>query len=76
MTLRIGSLFSGYGGLDAAVQSVYGGDVVWYSDIEPAACVILAAHYPGVPNLGDITKVNWEEVRVAAPVDILTGGYP
>ena len=74
--LRIGSLFSGTGALDLAVQSVYGGDVAWYSDIEPAACTILAAHYPGVPNLGDITKVNWEEVRVAAPVDILTGGYP
>ena len=73
---RIGSLFSGYGGLDMAVQSVLGGDLAWYSEIEPAACTVLAAHHPGVPNLGDITKVNWEEVRVAAPVDILTGGYP
>ena len=73
---RIGSLFSGYGGLDIAVQSVLGGTLAWYSEIEPAACTVMAAHHPGVPNLGDITQVDWEEVRVAAPVDILTGGYP
>jgi DNA (cytosine-5)-methyltransferase 1 len=70
---RIGSLFSGYGGLDMAVQSVYGGTLSWYSEIEPAACAVLAAHHPGVPNLGDITVVDWAEVE---PVDILTGGYP
>jgi DNA (cytosine-5)-methyltransferase 1 len=71
--VRIGSLFSGYGGLEMACQQYFGGDLAWYSEIEPAACKILAAHNPGVPNLGDITKVNWAEVE---PVDILTGGYP
>lgn len=68
----IGSLFSGYGGLDMAVQATLGGDLAWYSEIEPAACTVLAAHHPGTPNLGDITTVNWEGV---APVDVLTGGY-
>jgi DNA (cytosine-5)-methyltransferase 1 len=67
--MRVGSLFTGYGGLDMAV----GGDVVWYSEIEPAACKILAEHYPGVPNLGDITVVDWSTVE---PVDVITGGYP
>lgn len=67
--MRVGSLFSGYGGLDMAV----GGDVVWYSEIESAACKVLAAHHPGVPNLGDIKKVDWSTV---APIDVLTGGYP
>jgi len=67
--MRVGSLFSGYGGLDRAV----GGEVVWYSDIEPAACSVLAEHHPGVPNLGDIKKVDWSKVE---PVDVLTGGYP
>jgi DNA (cytosine-5)-methyltransferase 1 len=67
--MRVGSLFTGYGGLDMAV----GGDVVWYSEIELAACKILAEHYPGVPNLGDITVVDWSTVE---PVDVITGGYP
>ena len=73
MSLRIGSLFSGYGGLDMAVQDFYGAHVVWYSEIDKHASTILAAHYPGVPNLGDIKAVNWADVP---PVDILTGGYP
>lgn len=71
--MKIGSLFSGYGGLDMAVQAHFGGTLAWYSEIEPAACRVLAAHHPDVPNLGDITAVNWADVE---PVDILTGGYP
>lgn len=39
--MRIGSLFSGYGGLGMAVQSVLGGEVAWYSDIDPAAALRL-----------------------------------
>jgi DNA (cytosine-5)-methyltransferase 1 len=50
-----------------------GGDLAWYSEIEPAACTVLAAHYPDVPNLGDITAVDWSAVE---PVDVITGGYP
>ena len=73
MSLRIGSLFSGYGGLDMAVQNFYGGELAWYSEIDKHANTILAAHYPQVPNLGDIKSVNWADVP---PVDILTGGYP
>ena len=67
--MRVGSLFTGYGGLDLAV----GGDLAWYAEIEPAACKVLAHHYPGVPNLGDVTTINWLEVE---PVDVITGGYP
>lgn len=67
--MKIGSLFSGYGGLDMAID----GDLVWYSEIEPAACKVMAANHPGIPNLGDITKIDWDTVP---PVDILTGGYP
>ncbi len=71
--MRIGSLFSGYGGLDLAVSKFFGAETVWYSEIEPAACEILAAHYPGVQNLGDVTEVDWAGVPL---VDILIGGYP
>ena len=70
---RIGSLFTGYGGLDMAVQSVLGGEVAWYSEIDKHACTVLAAHYPGVPNLGDVTRIDWTTVE---PVDVITGGYP
>jgi DNA (cytosine-5)-methyltransferase 1 len=70
---RIGSLFTGYGGLDRAVQEVLGGQLAWYSENNPAASKVLAHHHPDVPNLGDITTVDWDQVE---PVDILTGGFP
>lgn len=40
--MKIGSLFSGYGGLDMAVAQVTGATTVWVSDIDKGACKILA----------------------------------
>ena len=73
MPLRIGSLFSGYGGLDLAVQQVYEAEPVWHVEFDDAPSKILAHHWPDVPNLHDVTAVDWEQVE---PVDILTGGFP
>ena len=74
---RIGSLFSGYGGLDMTAQAVFGGPdvarVVWHSDIKPAAVRLLEYRYAGIPNLGDITLIDPRDV---APVDVLTFGWP
>ena len=72
--LRIGSLFSGYGGLDMAAQQVFGGELVFVSDISPGACKLLAHRHPDVPNLGDITGIDWTPWQ--GRVDILTGGFP
>jgi DNA (cytosine-5)-methyltransferase 1 len=35
--------------------------------------MVLAARYPELPNLGDITKLNW---RHLSPVDVLCAGFP
>lgn len=43
------------------------------SDIEPGPQAILAHHHPDVPNLGDITKIDWTRVE---PVDVICGGSP
>nr|WP_324617998.1 DNA cytosine methyltransferase [Streptomyces dysideae] len=69
----IGSLCSGYGGLDLGVQAALGGTVAWHAEINPDAARILARHWPGVPNLGDITAVNWADVP---RVCVLTAGFP
>jgi DNA (cytosine-5)-methyltransferase 1 len=71
--MRIGSLFSGASGLDRAVEEVFGGEVVWHSEIDKAASKVLAHRFPGVPNLGDITAIEWNTVE---PIDILCGGFP
>lgn len=73
MSATIGSLFSGYGGLDLAVESVTGAVPAWLCEYEPAPSKILAHHWPDVPNLGDITAVDWSQVH---PVDVITGGFP
>ena len=71
--MKIGSLFSGYGGLDLAVMNTLDAQVVWHCEWEDAPSAILDKHWPGVPNYKDVSKVDWTQVE---PVDILTGGFP
>lgn len=72
-TVRIGSLFTGAGGLDMAVEQVTGASPAWFVEFDPNPSKVLARHWPDVPNFGDVTAVNWAQVD---PVDILTAGYP
>lgn len=71
--MKIGSLFSGYGGLDIGVKNVIGGDVVWHCEFDKDASAVLEKNYPNIPNYGDITKIDWSQVE---PIDVLTGGFP
>lgn len=67
-------MFAGYGGLELAVGEVFpGAHLSWVAEIDPASARILAHYWPGVPNLGDVTAVDWGSVE---PVDIVTGGSP
>lgn len=72
--MKIGSLFSGYGGLDMAVEQVFpDARPAWFCEWDDAPAKVLAHHWPDVPNLRDVTAVDWSAVE---PVDIITGGYP
>ena len=71
--VKIGSLFSGYGGLDLAASAVTGGEVVWHCEWEDAPSKILEHNFPGVPNYKDVTKIDFTKVE---KVDVLTGGFP
>lgn len=66
-------MFSGYGGLDLAVSDVFDADTAWVVEFDPAPSKILAERFPGVPNLGDVTAVDWTKVE---PVEVLAGGSP
>ena len=62
------------GGLDLAVQSVFPqAQTAWHCEFDKAPSAILNHHYPDVPNLHDVTQVDWEKVE---PVDVITAGYP
>src|SRR3954469_19038874 len=70
---RIGSMCTGYGGLDLAAQAVYGGQLTWGAEKEPYATVLLHRRFPGVPNVGDLTAIDWTQVPA---VDVVTAGFP
>ena len=72
MSLTAGSICSGARGLDLAVEAVFGCETVWQAEVDPNASQVLAARF-AVPNLGDITAVDWSSVE---RVDVLSGGTP
>lgn len=71
--MRYISLFSG---IEAA--SVAWGPLGWepvaFSEIEPFPCAVLAERFPDVPNLGDVTEIDWSSY--VGSVDVVVGGSP
>jgi len=70
--MKIGSLCSGYGGLDMAVEAFYEAETAWMSDIDKSSSLVIDKRW-NLPNLGDLRRVDWSAVE---PIDILTAGYP
>ena len=84
------SLFSGIEAFSVAASRVEGvrWNPVFFSEIDPFPCAVLAHHFPQVPNLGDICKIRVDREKgvitngtttVALPragIDILAGGPP
>ena len=70
--VKIGSLCTGYGGLDMAVELYFNAETVWVSEIDKYAAKVIDQRIKK-PNLGDLKVINWAEVE---PIDILTAGYP
>lgn len=76
-SMRIGSLFSGYGGLDLAVESglrALGqrGRVVWQAEKDPYCRAVLRKHWPRVRCYEDVHDIDDH----APPCDLLGGGFP
>ena len=70
--MRIGSLFSGIGGIDLAFDRA-GFSVAWQVEIDRQAASVLAHHWPDVPRFEDVNKVG---KRNLPRVDIIAGGFP
>ncbi|WP_054044536.1 DNA cytosine methyltransferase [Alloactinosynnema sp. L-07] len=70
----VGSLCTGYGGLDLGVLAALGGGrIAWVADPDPHIAQILDARTPGIPNLGDLRHIDWTSIE---PVDVLVAGFP
>lgn len=72
MTLTVGSLFSGIGGIDLGLERA-GMKVIWQSELDPYASRVLAKHWPDVPNLGDVKLIDWSTIERP---DLICGGFP
>ena len=70
--MRIGSLFSGIGGLELGLERAGLGETVWQCEINPYARRVLAKHWPGVTMYEDIRDID----ESAEPVDLICGGFP
>ena len=70
--MKLGSLFDGSGGFPLA-GALNGVEPVWASEIEPFPMRVTAKRFPGMKQLGDITKIDGRQIE---PVDIITFGSP
>jgi DNA (cytosine-5)-methyltransferase 1 len=70
--LKIGSLCTGYGGLDLAVEEHFNAETVWCAEFDKYASQVIEQRFK-IPNYGDIKQIDWVSLE---PIDILTAGYP
>jgi DNA (cytosine-5)-methyltransferase 1 len=73
--LRIGSLFSGVGGLELGVEAATGGRVVWQVERDPWCRTVLAKHWPGAARFDDVCTAG-KAGHELATVDLICGGFP
>ena len=71
MTLAVGSLFSGIGGLDLGLERA-GMEVRWQCEIDPYCRKVLAKHWPDIPCYDDVRNLP-DDIE---PVDLICGGFP
>ena len=71
--VRYLSLFSGIEAASVAWEPL-GWEPVCFAEIDEFPSALLAERYPEVPNVGDVTKMNWKKYR--GKVDLVVGGSP
>ena len=74
--MRYLSLFSGIEAASVACEGM-GWEALAFAEIDPFPSAVLAERFPNVPNLGDVTKVNWRSfVKKCGRPDLVVGGSP
>lgn len=72
--MRYVSIFSGVEAATLAWEPL-GWEPLAFCEINDFPSAVLAEHWPNVPNLGDITKVDWKK-EIHGAVDLVVGGSP
>ena len=75
--MKIGSLFSGIGGLDLGLEkglAKYSAETVWQVEKDEHCVNVLKKHWPNAKQiLDDVNNVDFKELE---QVDMLIGGFP
>ncbi|MBR3689590.1 MAG: DNA cytosine methyltransferase [Eggerthellaceae bacterium] len=71
--MRYISLFSGIEAASVAWEPL-GFEPVAFSEIDPFCSQLLAKRFPSVPNLGDISIIDWRSYH--GDIDLIVGGSP
>lgn len=68
--MRIGSLFSGIGGLELGLEWAGAGETAWQVEIDPFCRSVLSKHWPQAERFEDVTTF------AGRPADLICGGFP